>query len=101
MLFSHPAIDSIVYWNTVEGHCYDAGPEALWNENRCRGTLFHSDLTPKLAAKMLYHLIHEEWHTEYEATTDENGYLTVRGFYGDYELIADDIKQEFGIHKKA
>ena len=99
MLFSHPAIDSIVYWNSVEGHCYDAGPGALWNENRCRGTLFHRDLTPKQSAKMLYHLIHEEWHTEYEATTDSDGNLTVRGFYGDYELCAGELTLPFGIHK--
>ena len=99
LLFSHPALEDIVYWNTVEGHCYDAGPGAEWNENRCRGTLFRRDLTPKPAAKMLHHLIHEVWHTEYEATTDENGAVEVRGFYGDYELEYDGKKIEFGIHK--
>ena len=99
MLFSHPAMDSIVYWNTVEGHCYNAGPNGGWNENLVRGTLFRSDLTPKPAADMLYHLIHEEWHTEYEATTDEDGYLTVRGFYGDYELCTGELTLPFGIHK--
>jgi GH35 family endo-1,4-beta-xylanase len=99
VLFSHPALDSIVYWNTVEGHCYDAGPDALWNENRCRSTLFRRDLTPKPAADMLYHLTHEVWHTEYEGETDENGNLTVHGFYGDYELLCEGETFAFGVHK--
>ena len=99
VLFSHPALDSIVYWNSVDGFCYDAGPEGRWNENLVRGTLFRRDLSPKPAAKMLYHLIHERWHTEYEAETDEDGNLTVRGFYGDYEMIYEDQTISFGIHK--
>ena len=99
MLFSHPKLDSIVYWNTVEGFCYDAGPEGRWNENIVRGTLFRRDLTPKPAADMLYHLIHEVWHTEYEAETDEDGNLTVRGFYGNYELEYDGKRVELGLHK--
>ena len=99
MLFSHPAVDSIVYWNTVEGHCYNAGPNGGWNENLVRGTLFRSDLSPKPAADMLYHLIHEEWHTEFDAQTDSEGYISVRGFYGDYELISENQTMTFGIHK--
>ncbi len=99
LLFSHPSIDSIVYWNSVEGHCYDAGENAIWNENRCRGALFHRDLTPKRSAEMLYHLINEVWHTECELTTDDEGYITVRGFYGDYEIDRDGEISTFGIHK--
>lgn len=37
--FSHPAVDTIVYWNTVDGYAY-AG-NSNWNENKCRGGLFH------------------------------------------------------------
>ena len=99
VLFSHPALDSIVYWNSVEGYCYDAGPHANWNENRCRGALFRRDLSPKPSAERLYELINETWHTELEATTDAEGYVTVRGFFGDYELEYEGGSIRFGIHK--
>lgn len=97
--FSHPAVNTIVYWNQFDGHCYDAGPGATWNENNCRGGLFHKDLTPKKSAEVYKKLISEEWHTKLTLTTDENGYASFRGFYGDYELSADDLKFTFGLHK--
>jgi hypothetical protein len=55
--FSHPAVNTIVYWNQFDGHCYDAGPGATWNENNCRGGLFHKDLTPKKSAEVYKKLI--------------------------------------------
>lgn len=60
----------------------------------------YRELSPKPAAEMLYHLIHEVWHTEYEAKTDEDGNLTVRGFYGDYELEFDEKTFELGLHNE-
>ena len=97
--FSHPAVNTIIYWNQFDGYCYDAGPGATWNENNCRGGLFHKDLTPKKSAEVYKKLISEEWHTKLTLTTDENGYASFRGFYGDYELSADDLKFNFGLHK--
>lgn len=97
--FSHPAMENIVYWNSVEGYCYK-GSDA-WDENRCRGALFHQDLTPKKAALMLRKLITEEWHTEMELVTDEDGYADFRGFYGDYSVEVEGKALEFGIHKNA
>jgi hypothetical protein len=41
----------------------------------------------------------EDLFEDDEAETDEDGNLTVRGFYGDYELEYDGQKIEFGIHK--
>ena len=82
--FSHPSVDGIVYWNQIDGYCYSENIK--WNENNCRGGLFHHDLTPKKSALMLKKLITEEWHTETELVTDRNGNCQFRGFYGQYEL---------------
>ena len=90
--FSHPAVNTIVYWNQFDGYCYNAGPNATWNENNCRGGLFHHDLTPKKSALMLKKLLTEEWHTEGTLTTDENGNIEFRGFFGDYEFDVFDEK---------
>lgn len=95
--FSHPAMETIVYWNSVEGYCYKG--DEMWDENRCRGALFHKDLTPKKAALMLKKLITEEWHTELQLVSDEEGYVSFRGFHGDYDAEVDGKIFEFGVHK--
>ena len=95
--FSHPAVDTIVYWHTEDGYAYVG--DSNWIENNCRGGLFHHDLTPKKSALMLKKLFGEIWHTDLELTTDKNGYVEFRGFYGDYAVEADEAKFEIGIHK--
>lgn len=96
--FSHPSVNTIVYWNQIEGYCY-ISPRHTWNENNCRGGLFHHDLTPKKSALMLKKLINEDWHTKLTLTTDENGYAEFRGFYGEYTAECDGSTALFGIHK--
>ena len=100
--FSHPAVENLVYWNSVENYCYVAGDDpktADWNENRCRGALFHNDLTPKKSALMLKELFGKVWHTDMELLTDKDGYIEFRGFYGDYTAACNGTKFEFGLHK--
>lgn len=95
--FSHPSMRDIVYWNVPDGYAYDDG-SSNWNENRCRGGLLHHDLTPKKSALRLQKLVNEVWHTAVELTTDENGYVEFRGFYGNYTVSCDNSTAEFGIH---
>lgn len=95
--FSHPAVRDIVYWNVPDGYAYDDGT-GNWNENKCRGGLWHHDLTPKKSALRLKKLVNEVWHTDSELTTDENGYAEFRGFYGNYTVSGKDFTAEFGIH---
>ena len=85
--FSHPLMETIVYWNTADGHGFSRGVE--YDENRCRGGLFHKDMTPKKSALMLKHLFEEEWNTSLELVADENGYIDFRGFYGDYTVSTE------------
>lgn len=96
--FSHPNMESIVYWNVPDGYAYNNG-SGEWNENQCRGGLLHHDLTPKRSAERLYRLINETWHTEAELVTDENGYIELRGFYGNYVAKCEGNAANFGIHK--
>lgn len=98
--FSHPAVESVVYWNLVDG-CAFKSENADWycDENNCRGGFYHRDLTPKKSALMLSWLINGEWRTEKQEITDKNGCINLRGFYGDYSLEIDGEKYGFGLHK--
>ena len=95
--FSHPAVDTIVYWNTVDGYAHTGSPD--WVENNCRGGLWHHDLTPKKSALMFKKLFNETWHTDLELTTDKDGYAQFRGFFGEYAAQADGKEFEFALHK--
>jgi len=96
--FSHPGMDAIVYWNTVD-HTAWVNPNAEWNENRCGGGLLHRDMTPKKSALMLKELIRKRWHTELTLQTDAAGCICFRGFYGNYEAKIGEKTIPFGIHK--
>lgn len=96
--FSHPLVDTIVYWNTVDGYAHVNSASGR-DENNCLGGLFHHDLTPKKSALMIKKLFQEEWHTELEAVTDEDGWVEFRGFYGDYVAESNGLEFEIGVHK--
>lgn len=89
----------MVNYFEIDGHCYDAGPDSNWNENRCRGGIFHHDLTPKKAALALKKLITEDWHTSLTLTTDKEGYIDFRGFFGEYIVETENSSFQIGIHK--
>lgn len=95
--FSHPAMEDIVYWNLPDGYAYSDG--IWWDENRCRGGLFHHDFSPKKSALRLEKLIKEVWHTKEEITTDENGWAEFRGFWGNYSVRGEGLKTEIGLHR--
>lgn len=98
--FACPEMENIVYWNTVDNMCYSSPDNTSWNENNCRAGLFRRDLTPKPAALMIKKLFNEIWHTELECETDDDGYITFRGFFGDYEAIFDGVSMPFSHAKK-
>ncbi len=98
--FSIPNMESIVYWNTVDHTAYD-DPNGGWNENNCKGGLFHRDLTPKKSAERLYYLFNKKWHTDLTVASNDNGIAEIRGFYGEYEAEIDGKIYNFGIHKNS
>ena len=81
--FSSEKLESVIYWNSVDQTAYSS-PD--WDENRLRAGLFHRDLAPKKSGEMLKKLFKEQWHTEVELVTDENGQIEFEGFHGEYEV---------------
>jgi len=75
LLFSHPAVHAIAWWNLVDED---------WD--RIPGGLVRKDLTPKPAYDRLMKLIKGKWWTTTEAKTDKKGSIKFRGFAGHYRI---------------
>lgn len=93
--FSHPAMDAIVYWNLADGYAFS-------NENELAAGLLKEDFSDKIAYQVLDRLINREWHTKVELRTDENGYVSLEGFYGKYEAILSRgiVQEPLSFHLK-
>jgi GH35 family endo-1,4-beta-xylanase len=83
--FSHEAMNGIIYWNLVDDTAYVDPHDPEWNENRFKGGLLNSDMTPKPAYEVLRRLIHEEWQTRTVLDYEPGGSNAFKGFYGDYK----------------
>lgn len=78
---NHPLVTAITNWDFGDGAWLNAPSGVIRKDNSL-----------KPAYKALHHLIKEEWHTEYEAVTDAEGFLKLEGFKGKYEISAGDQK---------
>ena len=96
--FSSEKIESVIYWNSIDNTAYS---DPAWNENRLDAGILHRDLTEKKSAKMLRKLFREEWHTEIETQSDENGEISFNGFHGDYEIQIGEESYSLNLGKKA
>ncbi len=75
--FGHPAVVSINYWGLSD--------RQSWIKE---GGLIDEEYRPKPVFERLKGLIKGEWLTQpFTACTDENGEITFRGFYGNYEFV--------------
>jgi endo-1,4-beta-xylanase len=84
LLFSHPATEAITYtWFSD-----------LDVPNGAPGGLLREDLSPKPAYEELMRLIHQEWWTNAEATTNAQGEAVLRGFYGQYLVTVESGTQK-------
>ena len=80
-LFAHPLVESITYWNFVDGGWLGA-PAGL----------LRKDGSIKPSYEQLHKLIKSEWWTgEKTYITDETGTINITGFYGDYEIHSKGI----------
>ena len=96
--FAQRDLENVVYWNVPDGYAYQPAGRN-WNENKCRGGLFHNDVTPKKSAERLYEMFKKRWHTEETLETDENGYIEFFGFYGKYTADICGKASDFSITK--
>lgn len=76
VLFSHPSIEAIQWWNLSDLMAWEDAPAGL----------LRSDMTPKPAYTALLNLIKKKWWTRVEAKTGDEGQCQFKGFYGTYKI---------------
>ncbi len=78
VLFSHPAVEAITWWDFTDQGAWQAAPAGLVRD----------DMTPKPTYEQLHELIKGKWWTKTEGDTGPNGQATIQGFYGQYRVDA-------------
>ena len=75
LAFSHPSVTAIMIWGFWEGRHWKPDA-ALWRR----------DWSIKPNGKVWTELTSDRWHTRGEATADADGWISFRGFHGQYEI---------------
>ena len=78
VLFSHPNVAAITWWDFSDLGAWQGAPAGLLRE----------DMSPKPAYERLLKMIEQEWWTEASAKTGGDGEMRCRGFYGAYRISA-------------
>jgi GH35 family endo-1,4-beta-xylanase len=76
MLFSHPAVEAITWWDFSDQDAWQQAPAGL----------VRNDMTPKPAYERLHDLIKGKWWTRAEIRTQAEASVPFEGFLGDYEV---------------
>ncbi len=84
ILFSHPALDAITWWD------FSNAPN--WQAWKYEDAGYMMDETGRLLPvyNALSHLIHEDWNSTTTVTLDTVGKINFTGFYGDYVVFIDN-----------
>ena len=77
-LFAHPLVEAITTWDFNDG-CWLGAPSGV----------VRKDNSEKPSYAKLMSLIHDEWETHTQVETDGEGWLTLKGFKGDYQLSGE------------
>ena len=80
VLFSHPAVDAITWWDFSDRNSWGGAPSGL----------LRKDMSPKPLYNWLMEAFHHHWSTDVVVQSDESGTVKVRAFYGELELTATD-----------
>ncbi len=92
ILFSHPAVEAITWWDFMDGGWMGA-PAGLLRE----------DLSPKPVYHRLMRLIKGKWWTKDTVRTNARGEARVRGFLGEYRVTASGTAgkrtQQFSLNR--
>ncbi len=83
ILFSHPLVQAITTWDYRDGAWLGAPSGFIRKDN-----------SSKPSYDMLKKLTHEEWWTDTEIVTDENGYAEVEAFKGEYVITVDGVEKK-------
>ncbi|MEM7312391.1 MAG: endo-1,4-beta-xylanase, partial [Planctomycetota bacterium] len=85
LLFSHPAVEAISWWDLSDRHAWQGAP----------GGLLRDDLQPKHAFYVIRDLVKKGWTTNVDLPL-QGGSISLRGFYGDYVVSANVDGRVFG-----
>jgi len=83
VLFSHPAVEAITWWDFTDQNAWQGAPAGLLRE----------DMSPKPAYEELMKLIKGKWWTKRKLTTDAQGRAKFRGFLGRYKVVVQTDAQ--------
>jgi len=88
ILFENPYVEAVTGWDFADGMWLKAPSGVIRQDN---------------SLKPVYHRLKElfkgEWWTDEEICTDENGYVEVEGFKGDYSIELGDKKASMNLDK--
>lgn len=86
MLFSHPAVEAITWWDLSDKGAWQNAPAGLLRD----------DMSKKPAYDRLYNLIRKTWWSYGNAYTGMEGKTSFRGYYGSYKVIItkEDMTEE-------
>jgi len=90
LCFGHPAVVSVNWWGLSDRNSWLPG-----------GGLVDAALEPKPVYTMLDKLVNETWRTRLSVTTDGQGAIAFRGFFGEYEItlaLLDGRSRVFRVH---
>lgn len=76
ILFSHPAVTAITWWDFSDLHAWQDAPAGL----------VRADMSAKPGYLRLRDLVKNRWWTRTKITTDADGKARFRGFLGEYEI---------------
>jgi hypothetical protein len=85
VLFSHPAVEAITWWDFTDQNAWQQAPAGLLRD----------DMTPKPVYEQLHDLIRSKWWTTKRAETNAAGQIDTRGFLGHYAIRAGNLKGTF------
>ena len=94
LLFSHPAVQAITWWDFSDRNSWRNAPSGLVRE----------DMSPKPAYERLLALIRGKWWTNAGGKSDASGAFATRAFHGDYRITAtsaDGRRAETAAHFSA
>jgi endo-1,4-beta-xylanase len=76
LLFSHPAVDAITWWDFSDYRSWLGAPAGL----------VRADMSPKPLYDQLLKRVQHEWHTDLSVSADEAGCVHLRGYHGAYTV---------------
>jgi GH35 family endo-1,4-beta-xylanase len=88
ILFAHPQVHAITTWS---------GGDNAWLH--APAGLLRTDNSEKPSYKALRAKIENDWRTEITASTDNNGFVNIKGFMGGYEAVCSCGIFPFNLNK--